>query len=146
MAKLQNIFAAALLAIVQQVRCHVSSRLARYESYFSSGPTSSFHCCCCLELGMTTPEWLKCNIDASIYQGLNTTSFVIVIHNAKGEFVKAFLGHVSTTYDQCLVEIFSILEALLWLKAQQFDRIIIESDCLDVVNVLISSSVNNSEF
>lgn len=118
MAKLQNIFATVFLAIVQQVRCHVSLRLARRESYFSSGPTSSFHCCCCYsKLGTTTAEWLKGNVDASIYQGSNTTSFVTVSRNAPGELVKAFPSHVSTAYDQCLVEIFSIREVLPWLKA-----------------------------
>lgn len=45
-----------------------------------------------------------------------------------------------------MAEVFAIREALFWVLLNQFDIVLVETDCLQVQNALLRKQSNLSEF
>ncbi|MFQ6630218.1 hypothetical protein Gotur_006909 [Gossypium turneri] len=74
------------------------------------------------------------------------TSFVVIVWNDQRQFVKAFSGSYPVLLCPRLVEVFSVREALSWLKSEGYSHVILEGDCMEVFTVLCTALPNLSEF
>lgn len=63
-------------------------------------------------------DWLKCNIDAALFQEEELTMFSAILRDDRGRgcFIKGLSGHLSCCLDAYNTEAFSLPEALSWLK------------------------------
>ncbi|XP_019160712.1 PREDICTED: uncharacterized protein LOC109157266 [Ipomoea nil] len=86
--------------------------------------------------------WLKCNVDATL-----TTSgagFGAVLRDHIGRFVAARNGRLTCDRDPLMAEACAVREALLWLRNNGRNHVIIESDCLVFCNAFNSSKLDLS--
>ncbi|XP_074327095.1 uncharacterized protein LOC141665037 [Apium graveolens] len=82
---------------------------------------------------------VKVNVDAALFEDPNRYSYVVVIRDHSGHLVhamsKCLLGKISPE----LAEVLGIREALSWLKDTNTANGIVESDCLQVIQLIRSS-------
>ena len=90
--------------------------------------------------------WLKCNMDAGVFNSQDSFSFGGVIRDSRGAFVatkcQCFPGLSSPREAEAL----AVHEALNWTKSLQISKIIIEINCLNVYSALISQSISPNGF
>ena len=72
--------------------------------------------------------FLKCNFDATIAKKNQWIGFGYIIHNEKGELIRAKNGHKTRSNNVLEAEAISCREALLWIKDKGLANIIFESD------------------
>ncbi|MBA0614165.1 hypothetical protein Godav_014493 [Gossypium davidsonii] len=100
-------------------------------------------------LGLWSPPpagTFKCNVDSASFAYQQRTSFVVIVWNDQRQFVKAFSGSYPVLLCPRLVEVFSVREALSWLKSEGYSHVILEGDCMEVFTVLCTALPNLSEF
>lgn len=82
---------------------------------------------------------VKINIDAALFEDPGRYSYAIVVRNHEGRLVqdtsKCSLGRVAPEFAEAL----GIREALSWVKTNQYSNAVLESDCLQVVQLIRSS-------
>lgn len=82
---------------------------------------------------------IKINVDAAIFEQPMRYSYAVVIRDHSGQLVKAFskccLGQVSPEFAESI----DIREALSWLKRNGTANVTLETDCLQVVQLIRSS-------
>ncbi|MBA0776654.1 hypothetical protein Gotri_011619 [Gossypium trilobum] len=76
---------------------------------------------------------VKCNYDASVSIDDNATTYVVVLRDNTGNFVKGYTSFSHTKMEPHMVEGVVIQEALSWLKSLNLDRVVTELDCLKVI-------------
>ncbi|MBA0567232.1 hypothetical protein Golob_011983 [Gossypium lobatum] len=76
---------------------------------------------------------VKCNYDASVSIDDNATTYVVVLRDYTGNFVKGYTSFSHTKMEPHMVEGMVIQEALSWLKSLNLDRVVAELDCLKVI-------------
>nr|GMC71359.1 uncharacterized protein LOC109155154 [Ipomoea batatas] len=89
-------------------------------------------------------DWYKLNVDAAINSTSRATGLGCILRNSRGEFVAARETKWYGCYQSKLAEAISIREALLWLKEMQFDRVLVETDALLVIQGLKDHDSNSS--
>ncbi|MBA0870405.1 hypothetical protein Goshw_011948 [Gossypium schwendimanii] len=62
----------------------------------------------------------KCNVDSASFSAQQQTEFANVLRDAQGSFVKAFLGSCPAFLYPRLAEVFTVREALSWLKSEGY--------------------------
>ncbi|XP_019168367.1 PREDICTED: uncharacterized protein LOC109164066 [Ipomoea nil] len=72
---------------------------------------------------------LKCNVDTAIFE--DGAGFGLVVRDHVGCFVATKKGQLDGERDPFVAEALAAKEALTWLKEQNLNNIIIESDCLN---------------
>lgn len=81
-------------------------------------------------------DWYKVNVDASIHEGSSSFKVGIVIMNDKGEFIaganKCIEGKVSVLE----AEATGVHEALQWIKTNEVQNVVLETNSLTVTNAL----------
>ncbi|XP_019199513.1 PREDICTED: uncharacterized protein LOC109193110 [Ipomoea nil] len=85
---------------------------------------------------------LKCNVDAALF--VDGAGFAAVIRDHNGSFVAAKKGRLGSERDPYVAEALAVSATLTWLKEQNFNNILLESDCLNLCNAFISGSVDFS--
>lgn len=87
---------------------------------------------------------IKINTDAAIFTNSNRYSYSMLARNHRGELLEAR----STCKQGCvqpeLAEAIGIREALSWVKAKQWPAVVLETDCLTLVQALRCSTVRLS--
>lgn len=82
---------------------------------------------------------LKINADAALFTEIGKYSFACVVRDSRGQFLEAIssckLGMVSPEMD----EVLGVREALSWIKRKSWQRVIVESDSLVVIQSIRSS-------
>ncbi|XP_062087000.1 uncharacterized protein LOC133793720 [Humulus lupulus] len=85
------------------------------------------------------PGSVKVNMDAALFPDLGTYSFACLARDELGHPIEAlsrcFNGHVAPE----LAEALGFREALSWIKKHNWPRVILESDCLLVIQALRSN-------
>ena len=79
--------------------------------------------------------WLKCNIDAVIFQQEGFMGYGWVLRDDEGVVIAAKNGVMNGLVDLAMAEAMSCREALSWLKSLNISKVIVESDALQVLMV-----------
>ncbi|XP_058783839.1 uncharacterized protein LOC131658576 [Vicia villosa] len=91
-------------------------------------------------------DWVKCNVDAGFNSLLGTTNRGWCIRGAGGSFIHAGVAWDSRNLSILEAEAMALKEAIQDSIALHLDRIIFESDSLNVVTTLHSNASGRSEF
>ncbi|MBA0732495.1 hypothetical protein Gogos_016582, partial [Gossypium gossypioides] len=89
-------------------------------------------------------SWPSCNVDASRFVMDESVGFAAVILDSYGHVLRSSTGRMEGLIEPLLAEAIAIRESLSWLKSLHLDRVVIESDCLMVVEALPVSFNNNN--
>lgn len=84
-------------------------------------------------------EIIKINVDAALFEDLGNYSFGCVARNGSGDLVEAISVCRAGSLDPETVEALGVREALSWIKQKLWKKVIIETDCLAVVQSVRSS-------
>ncbi|KAK5834394.1 hypothetical protein PVK06_018272 [Gossypium arboreum] len=68
----------------------------------------------------------KYNVDVSVFVDELTVRIGLVLGDSRGDLIKGHLAFERVTFSPRLAEAFAIREALLWLKSNHYDHIIVE--------------------
>ena len=90
--------------------------------------------------------WLKCNVDAVIFNYQSKFSIGCVIRNSVGEFVTARCECFPGICGPREAEALGIREALSWIKRLQLPCVIVEMDSLQVFQALTDNFSNLNGF
>ncbi|XP_073137691.1 uncharacterized protein [Henckelia pumila] len=89
-------------------------------------------------------QFLKCNVDAAIFNSPPRMRFGCIIRDSVGEAVAAVHGCFPGVFDPRTAEALSIREALSWLKDLSYSNIMVESDALTLIEALKKRSPDDS--
>ena len=89
---------------------------------------------------------LKINVDAALFSEASTYSFVCVARDDQGHFIEATTCCRQGVVSPELAEAMGVREALSWIKKKAWSQVVIETDCLTVVQALRSSVSMDSYF
>ncbi|XP_062085344.1 uncharacterized protein LOC133791431 [Humulus lupulus] len=89
---------------------------------------------------------VKINVDAALFSDSSTYSFACVARNDQGHTLEAITCCRNGVVSPELVEAMGMREALSWIKKKSWDKVIIETDCLTVVQALRSAISMDSYF
>lgn len=89
--------------------------------------------------------WLKFNVDASLFSGTNAFAIGMVVRDAQGEFLAGKTVRSRGEVSVMEAEAFGVLEALKWLEEMGYYNVIVESDCLLVVDAIAKENVYQLE-
>ena len=81
----------------------------------------------------------KINTDAAIFEETNSYSFTWIARYHEGSLVEACSKCLRGTPSPELAEVMGIREALSWVMSKDQKNVIIESDCLQIVQAIRSS-------
>ncbi|XP_050211354.1 uncharacterized protein LOC126661543 [Mercurialis annua] len=87
--------------------------------------------------------WLKVNTDAVVYPGRQSFGMGVVVRDWLGNIIQARSRCSFGSFSPRMAEIMGVREALSWLK--DFDKIIIDSDAMDVVLDVRNPSCSDSD-
>ena len=90
--------------------------------------------------------FVKCNIDAAVFREEGKSSWGIVVHDSQGLFLHAASRVMNGLFQVRELETLGLREALSWIKQLGFDRVIFETDSLQVVQALQNRVADFSEF
>ncbi|XP_060959975.1 uncharacterized protein LOC133030918 [Cannabis sativa] len=82
---------------------------------------------------------LKINTDGAIFEATTQYGTGMVIRDYHGKLIEASFSLHSGVCQPAVVEILSVKEALSWLKLKNFSNVLVETDCIAVVQALNSS-------
>ncbi|XP_058003660.1 uncharacterized protein LOC110673651 [Hevea brasiliensis] len=89
------------------------------------------------------PNWVKLNVDIATNVNSGWTGIGMVVRNEMGSFVACKISRMVGLFSPTIAEIMGVREALSWIKDNNWQNVIVESDNLQVVNVLNSMNVEN---
>lgn len=83
-------------------------------------------------------EYIRCQVEATIFQSQEKGGFRAVILDGDGTFVAVVNGPIENVLDPHLVEAIACQEALSWIKEKGFTKVHLESesDCLNVIEAI----------
>lgn len=87
---------------------------------------------------------IKVNTDATCFAESNTYAYAMVERDHTGSLLEAKTTSKHGHIDPMMAEALSIREALSWIKLKSWRKVIVETDCLAVVQVLRCSSIHLS--
>ncbi|XP_074327241.1 uncharacterized protein LOC141665157 [Apium graveolens] len=91
-------------------------------------------------------DYMKISVDASIFTEFNASGMGLVVRNDKGELItarkKCNMGMVSVN----MAEALAIKEVLSWIKSEDWNKVVVESDCLTAIQVIRSKATLTSPF
>lgn len=80
--------------------------------------------------------WLKCNVDASLFKEVGKIGFGLILRDDQANFLAAKGGLLTCTFDPGIAEAYACKEAIKWIQSKGLSKVIIESDCLEVVKAI----------
>ena len=92
------------------------------------------------------PDFLKCNVDATVPDNNFSAGFGAFIRNHKGEFIAAKATPISfrPTVREC--EALAICDAIHWIANRREVKVIFETDAKVVVDAIYNPTIDDSEF
>ncbi|XP_024636624.1 uncharacterized protein [Medicago truncatula] len=90
--------------------------------------------------------WLKCNVDVALHDLNHITSFACCVRDSHEQFVRAQTKWKRANMTVLEGEAVALLEALHFVVANTWNRVIFESDSSTLVQALSSSDHGDSEF
>lgn len=90
--------------------------------------------------------WLKCNVDAMIFQDMGLTGYVLCFRNNAGVFIGAKSGLCAPSLQPHEGKAWALLEANHWALELNMELVIFLVDCQQVVNNVLSSQLDIFEF
>lgn len=81
-------------------------------------------------------EWLKCNVDAALFKDENKVGFGLILRDNQANFVATKGGLLHCIFDPGIAEAYACREALLWIQSKGLSKVVIESDCAEVVKAI----------
>ncbi|KAL4398517.1 uncharacterized protein LOC107471147 [Arachis duranensis] len=84
-------------------------------------------------------EWLKLNIDAVISESTNRVAIAVVIRDLRGEIRGGFASNILVS-SSTMAEAWEMREALLLVKNLERGKVIIELDCLTLIEAIKSGA------
>lgn len=87
---------------------------------------------------------IKVNTDAALFADPNYYSYAMIARDHDGRLVEALSSCKQGCINPELAEAIGIMEALSWVKSKDWQRVVIETDCLVVTQAIRSSSINLS--
>ncbi|XP_060963696.1 uncharacterized protein LOC133033111 [Cannabis sativa] len=82
---------------------------------------------------------LKINVDGVVFEDINEIGTGFVAHDCDGHVMEAFSTISSVSCRPEIAEILSVKEALSWIKRNNKSNVISETDCILVVQAILSS-------
>ncbi|KAM6561714.1 hypothetical protein CsatA_030953 [Cannabis sativa] len=82
---------------------------------------------------------IKINVDAAIFDSNGTYSFVCVARDASGQLVEAITCCRAGVVQPEMAEAMGVREALSWIKKKAWHGVVVESDCLSVIQAIRSN-------
>nr|KYP35971.1 Putative ribonuclease H protein At1g65750 family [Cajanus cajan] len=92
------------------------------------------------------PEYMKCNVDVTIFTDSNCCGFAFYIRDDLGRFKAATTGWYNGSLPPNEAEAMACLEAITWLANSHYEKVLIELDCKKVVDDLYDSTSLFSEY
>ncbi|XP_073120315.1 uncharacterized protein [Henckelia pumila] len=89
-------------------------------------------------------QFLKCNVDAAIFNSPPRMGFRCIIRDSMGEAIAAVHGCFPGVFDPRTAEALSIRKALSWLKDLSYSDIMVESYALTLIEALKKRSPDDS--
>ncbi|XP_075640412.1 uncharacterized protein LOC142612181 [Castanea sativa] len=86
----------------------------------------------------------KLNIDAAVFTDLGFLGIGVIIRNKEGEVMEAMSAKGSRVIDNLEAEVLACRKALEFAVDIGFAEMVIEGDCVQVINAINSSGVNLS--
>ncbi|XP_073133745.1 uncharacterized protein [Henckelia pumila] len=84
-------------------------------------------------------DFLKCNVDAAIFNLLGKAGYGCIIRNNAGLVVAAIYGCLPGIKNPSIAKAMAIREALSWIKDLRLSSVIVESDAFLIVDALNST-------
>ena len=79
---------------------------------------------------------IKINVDAALFNDKHYFGFGCVAWDHSGRFLGAKMASKTGRITTNLAEVIAVKEALSWVKTNQWTRVLVESDCMKVVQAL----------
>ena len=89
---------------------------------------------------------IKVNVDAALFPEEDKFSFACVARNDQGHAIEAITCCKQGVTSPEMAEAIGVKEALSWIKRKSWQRVIVETDCLTVVQALRSPVSMDSYF
>ena len=89
---------------------------------------------------------IKINVDATLFDDENCFGFGCVARDHSGRLLGAKAASKIGKTSADLAEVIAVKEALSWFKTKQWSKVMVESDCMKVVQALRSSVELTSTF
>jgi len=91
-------------------------------------------------------SWLKCNVDAVFHDRNHITSFACCVRDFRGQLIRAQTKWQRENMTVLEGEAVALLEALHFVDANRWNRVVFESDSSTLVQALSSPGRSDSEF
>lgn len=84
------------------------------------------------------------NTDAALFEESNSYSYSMIVRDHLGELIEVSSRCKQGNLDPVMAEAFGVHEALNWVKKKECSEVVIEIDCLALVQAIRCSSTNLS--
>nr|GMD14343.1 uncharacterized protein LOC109158421 [Ipomoea batatas] len=84
---------------------------------------------------------LVCRVDVGIDTATNRLSFKTYLVDSDGGFMAAINGSLDCVLNHLMVEAMACKEALKWIKSRGVMEVCVQSDCLNLVQALVSDKI-----
>lgn len=82
---------------------------------------------------------LKINVDAALFAEMGKYSYACVVRDSRGQFLEAISSCKQGMVNPEMAEVLGVREALSWIKRKSWQRVVVESDSLLVIQSIRSS-------
>lgn len=89
---------------------------------------------------------LKCNVDAAVFESQNYSTYGFLLHDHMGGCINAVHAAIPGITHPLLAEAIEFREALSWMKSFSLTNVIVESDCLQLIQMLTQPQGTSSYF
>lgn len=73
------------------------------------------------------------NVDATIFTAFNRMGLGVVCRNHLGECLVGCFGHIKAVTSPELAQVLAVCQAIYVTRAENFQEVILASDCLSVI-------------
>ncbi|XP_074348990.1 uncharacterized protein LOC141688433 [Apium graveolens] len=91
-------------------------------------------------------ETIKVSVDAAVFSEFSAFGIGLVARDSSGSLVQAKAKLFQGASTPALAEVIDIKEALSWMKEEQWNKVVVESDCLVAVQAIRSQVPMRSPF
>ncbi|XP_074358052.1 uncharacterized protein LOC141697532 [Apium graveolens] len=91
-------------------------------------------------------DTIKINVDAALFHNEHRYGYGVVARDHNGNFLEVKVAGFAGSMTAEMAEVLGFKEALSWVKAKQWSKVILEMDCIRVVQAMRSVTVFASTF
>lgn len=86
-------------------------------------------------------DTIKINVDAALFHGEQKYGYGAVARDHNGMFLEAKVSGFAGSVNAEMAEALGFKEALSWIKMKQWQRVVLETDCINVIQAVRSPTV-----